>query len=114
MCADSPHMSRTPKAALLEAAEERGMEVLEIKGKDPRLISMDDLSGRDIPLHLLFRFNGRVVHVVVLYERSGNYLWHGPLRIRGSVDRKFAPFRNLEFGRYAGAYSRYTRFDKNV
>lgn len=93
-------------AGLLEAAEERGLELLEIRGKDPRLVSMDDLSGRDIPLHLLFRFNGRLVHVVVLYERSGNYLWHGPLRLRGSTDRTFAPFRDLQFGRYAGAYNR--------
>ncbi|KAK3527150.1 hypothetical protein QTP86_014575, partial [Hemibagrus guttatus] len=93
-------------AGLMEAAEERGLELLEVKGKDPRLVSMDDLSGRDIPLHLLFRFNSRLVHVVVLYERSGNYLWHGPLRLRGSMDRTFTPFRNLEFGRYAGAYSR--------
>ncbi|TSL28305.1 Fukutin [Bagarius yarrelli] len=91
---------------LLEAAEERGLELLEIRGKDPRLVSMDDLSGRDIPLHLLFRFNNRLVHVVVLYERSGNYLWHGPLRLRGSADRTFGPFRDLEFGRYAGAYNR--------
>lgn len=71
---------------------------------------MDDLSGRDIPLHLLFRFNGRLVHVVVLYERSGNYLWHGPLRLQGNMDHTFAPFRDLEFGRYAGAYNRYSVF----
>lgn len=96
------------QAAILEAAEERGLELLEIRGKDPRLVSMDDLSGRDIPLHLLFRFSGRLVHVVVLYERSGNYLWHGPLRLRGSTDRTFAPFRDLEFGRYAGAYNKYS------
>ncbi|KAF7688509.1 fukutin [Silurus meridionalis] len=93
-------------AGLLEAAEERGLELLEIRGKDPRLVSMDDLSGRDIPLHLLLSFNGLLVHVVVLYERSGNYLWHGPLRLRSSMDRAFAPWRELEYGRYAGAYSR--------
>lgn len=91
---------------LLEAAEERGMEVLEIRGKDPRLVSMDDLAGNDIPLHFLFRMGGRLVHLVVLYERSGNYLWHGPLRLKPSMDRKFAPFRRLDFGRHAGAYNR--------
>lgn len=68
---------------------------------------MDDLMGSEIPLHLLFRFNSRLVHVVVMYERSGNYLWNGPLRLKSSMDRTFAPFRKLDFGRYAGAYDRY-------
>lgn len=93
-------------AALLDAAAERGLELLEIHGKDPRLISMDDLTAKEIPLHFLFRFNSRLVHVVVLYERSGKYLWHGPLRLRGSMDRTFAPFGKLDFGRHAGAYDR--------
>ncbi|XP_057213901.1 fukutin isoform X3 [Triplophysa rosa] len=94
------------KDALLQAAEERGLEVLEIRGKDPRLNSMDDLTGNEIPLHFLFRFNNRVVHVVVLYERSGNYLWHGPLRLKASMDKTFIPFGKLDFGRHAGAYDR--------
>uniref|UniRef100_A0A8B9RC45 Ribitol-5-phosphate transferase FKTN N-terminal domain-containing protein n=1 Tax=Astyanax mexicanus TaxID=7994 RepID=A0A8B9RC45_ASTMX len=81
-------------------------KLLQVGGKDPRLVSMDDLMGSEIPLHLLFRFNSRVLHVVVLYERSGNYLWHGPLRLKASADRTFAPFGKLDFGRYAGAYDR--------
>ncbi|XP_028829466.1 ribitol-5-phosphate transferase FKTN [Denticeps clupeoides] len=93
-------------ARLLDAAEERGLELLEIRGKDPRLVSMDDLSGKEIPLHFLFRLSNRVVHLVILYERSGNYLWHGPLRLKPGMDRKFAPFRKLDFGRYAGSYDR--------
>ncbi|XP_052413713.1 fukutin isoform X1 [Carassius gibelio] len=91
-------------AALLDAAAERGLELLEVHGKDPRLISMDDLTAKEIPLHFLFRFNSRLVHVVVLYERSGKYLWHGPLRLRSSMDRTFAPFGKLDFGHHAGAY----------
>lgn len=90
----------------MQEAEERGLEVLEIRGKDPRLISMDDLTGNEIPLHFLIRFNNRVVHVVVLYERSGNYLWHGPLRLKASMDKTFIPFGKLDFGRHAGAYDR--------
>ncbi|XP_021331643.1 ribitol-5-phosphate transferase FKTN isoform X1 [Danio rerio] len=93
-------------AALLDAASERGLELLEIHGKDPRLISTDDLTAKEIPLHFLFRFNGRVVHVVVLYERSGKYLWHGPLRLTASLDRTFAPFGKLDYGHHAGAYDR--------
>ncbi|XP_042565301.1 fukutin [Clupea harengus] len=93
-------------ANLIEAAEERGMEVLEIRGKDPRLVSMDDLAGNDIPLHFLFKKGGRLVHLVVLYERTGKYLWHGPLRLKPNIDRKFAPFRKLDYGRHAGAYNR--------
>ncbi|CAB1319160.1 unnamed protein product, partial [Coregonus sp. 'balchen'] len=60
----------------------------DVRGKDPRLVSMDDLSGNEIPLHFLFRLQGYVVHVVVLYERSGNYLWHGALRLKPNMDRK--------------------------
>ncbi|XP_030640407.1 ribitol-5-phosphate transferase FKTN [Chanos chanos] len=93
-------------ASFLEAAEERGLEFLEIRGKDPRLVSMDDVSVNEIPLHFLFRLGGRMVHVVVLYERSGHYLWHGPLRLREPTDRTFAPFKRLDFGCHAGAYNR--------
>uniref|UniRef100_A0A671L6N8 Ribitol-5-phosphate transferase n=1 Tax=Sinocyclocheilus anshuiensis TaxID=1608454 RepID=A0A671L6N8_9TELE len=93
-------------AALLDAAAERGLELLEIHGKDSRLNSMDDLTAKEIPLHFLFRFNSHLVHVVVLYERSGKYLWHGPLRLKGSTDRTFTPFAKLDFGHHAGAYDR--------
>uniref|UniRef100_A0A8C7S398 Ribitol-5-phosphate transferase n=1 Tax=Oncorhynchus mykiss TaxID=8022 RepID=A0A8C7S398_ONCMY len=93
-------------AGLVAAAEEKGFELLEVRGKDPRLVSMDDLSGNEIPLHFLFRLQGYVVHVVVLYERSGNYLWHGVLRLKPNMDRKFAPFRRLDYGHNAGAYDR--------
>ncbi|KAJ8007483.1 hypothetical protein DPEC_G00117970 [Dallia pectoralis] len=93
-------------AGLVSAAEEKGFEMLEVRGKDPRLVNMDDLSGNEIPLHFLFRLNSYVVHVVVLYERSGNYLWHGLLRLKPNMDRKFAPFRKLDYGQNAGAYDR--------
>lgn len=46
------------------------------------------------------------VQVVFLYERSGNYVWHGPLRLGGAMDRTFAPFTLLDYGRHAGAYDR--------
>lgn len=93
-------------AGLVAAAEERGFDLLEVRGKDPRLVSMEDLSGNEIPLHFLFRLQGHVIHVVVLYERSGNYLWHGSLRLKPNMDRTFAPFRKLDYGRHAGAYDR--------
>lgn len=47
--------------------------------------------------------------VVFLYERSGNYLWHGALRLKANMDRSFAPFKLLDYGRYSGAYDRYIR-----
>lgn len=46
------------------------------------------------------------LQVVFLYERSGNYLWHGALRLKGDADRSFAAFKVLDYGRYAGAYDR--------
>lgn len=90
----------------LLAAEQKGFDFLELRGEDPRLASLDTLSGEDIPLHLLLRLHGYIIQVVFLYERSGNYLWHGPLRLRADMDRSFAPFRLLDYGRHAGAYNR--------
>ncbi|XP_061782818.1 ribitol-5-phosphate transferase FKTN [Nerophis lumbriciformis] len=93
-------------AAFSSAAEQKGFEVLELRGEDPRLAGLDILSAQEIPLHLLLRLNGYFIQVVFLYERSGNYLWHGPLRLKANTDRGFAPFKHLDFGRHAGAYNR--------
>ncbi|XP_039635425.1 fukutin [Perca fluviatilis] len=90
----------------LLAAEQKGFELLELRGEDPRLASLDTLSGQEIPLHFLFRLHGYIIHVVFLYERSGNYLWSGALRLRADADRSFAPFKLLDYGRHAGAYDR--------
>lgn len=90
----------------LSAAEQKGFELLELRGQDPRLASLDTLSGEEIPLHFLFRLHSYVIQVVFLYERSGNYLWHGALRLKANMDRSFAPFRLLDYGRHAGAYDR--------
>lgn len=94
------------KGSFFRAAEKIGFQWHKYEGRDPRLEGMDDLSGVQIPLHYIFRMASHTTHLVVLYERSGNYLWHGPLRLKRSMDRKFAPFRKLQFGRYAGAYNR--------
>ncbi|XP_045897984.1 fukutin-like isoform X3 [Micropterus dolomieu] len=52
------------------------------------------------------RAGPQFTEVVFLYERSGNYLWHGALRLKANVDRSFAPFKLLDYGRNAGAYDR--------
>ncbi|XP_053321848.1 ribitol-5-phosphate transferase FKTN isoform X2 [Spea bombifrons] len=83
-----------------------GFQWQKYEGKDPRLEGMEDLSGTQIPLHYIFKMAAHAIHLVVFYERSGNYLWHGPLRLKKNMDRKFAPFRKLQFGRYAGAFNR--------
>ncbi|XP_072009818.1 ribitol-5-phosphate transferase FKTN [Engystomops pustulosus] len=93
------------KGSIFRAAEKLGFQWQKYEGRDPRLEGMDDLSGTEIPLHYLFKMAAHTIHLVVFYERSGNYLWHGPLRLKRNMDRKFAPFRKLQFGRYAGAYS---------
>ncbi|XP_037835343.1 fukutin isoform X3 [Kryptolebias marmoratus] len=90
----------------LLAAQQKGFELLELRGEDPRLASLDTLSGEELPLHFLFRLHSYSIHVVLLYERSGNYLWHGPVRLKANVDRSFAPFKLLDYGRHAGAYDR--------
>lgn len=96
----------TDKGNLLKAIEEEGFHWLEIRGKDPRLTGIDDLSGTEIPLHYIFKLKSHAIHLLLFYERSGNYLWHGPLRLRQSMDKKFVPFRKLQFGRFPGAYDR--------
>lgn len=92
--------------SLFRAAEKMGFQWLKIINKDPRLDGMDDLSGIEIPLHYIFKLASHAIHLVVFYERSGNYLWHGPLRLKQHMDRKFVPFRKLHFGRYPGAYEK--------
>ncbi|KAM9331557.1 ribitol-5-phosphate transferase FKTN [Gastrophryne carolinensis] len=95
-----------PKGSFFRAAEKIGFQWNKYDGRDPRLEGMDDLSGVQIPLHYIFKMPSHIIHVVVLYERSGNYLWHGPLRLKRNMDRKFAPFQKLQFGQHAGAYNR--------
>lgn len=94
------------KSSVFRAAEKLGFQWQKYEGRDPRLEGMDDLSGTEIPLHYIFKMASHTIHLVIFYERSGNYLWHGPLRLKRNMDRKFAPFRKLQFGRHAGAYSR--------
>ncbi|XP_042365899.1 fukutin-like isoform X2 [Plectropomus leopardus] len=113
LCTGRPITSFALQASLwkyepgfLSAAEQKGFELLELRGDDPRLASLDALSGQDVPLYFLLRLQGHIIQVVFLYERSGNYLWHGPLRLRSDMDRSFAPFKMFDFGRHAGAYNR--------
>lgn len=47
----------------LLAAEQKGFQLLEVRGRDPRLASLDTLSGEEIPLHFLFRLHGYIIHV---------------------------------------------------
>ncbi|KAM3938277.1 ribitol-5-phosphate transferase FKTN [Leptodactylus fuscus] len=93
------------KGNIFRAAEKLGFQWQKYDGRDPRLEGMEDLSGTEIPLHYIFKMAAHTIHLVVFYERSGNYLWHGPLRLKRNMDKKFAPFRKLQLGRYAGAYS---------
>lgn len=92
--------------SLFHAAEKMGFQWLQIQGKDPRLEGMVDLSGTEIPLHYIFKLAAHTIHLVVFYERSGNYLWHGPLRLRQHMDRKFVHFHKLHYGRNPGAYDK--------
>ncbi|XP_075450669.1 ribitol-5-phosphate transferase FKTN isoform X2 [Ascaphus truei] len=94
------------KANMFRAAEKMGFQWQKYEGRDPRLEGMDNLSGTEIPLHYIFKMAAHAIHLVVFYERSGNYLWHGPLRLKQHMDRKFVPFQKLQLGRYAGAYNR--------
>ncbi|XP_032978829.1 ribitol-5-phosphate transferase FKTN isoform X3 [Rhinolophus ferrumequinum] len=89
-----------------QIAENMGFQCLKIESKDPRLDGIDSLSGTEIPLHYICKLATHAIHLVVFHERSGNYLWHGHLRLKGHIDRKFIPFRKLQFGRYAGAFDR--------
>ncbi|KAM4877331.1 ribitol-5-phosphate transferase FKTN isoform 3-T8 [Thomomys bottae] len=87
-------------------AENMGFQCVKMESKDPRLDGIDSLSGTEVPLHYVCRLSTHAIHVVVFHERSGNYLWHGHLRLKGHIDRKFVPFRKLQFGRYPGAFDR--------
>ncbi|XP_070791585.1 ribitol-5-phosphate transferase FKTN [Pituophis catenifer annectens] len=94
------------EVGLFQAAERMGFQWLKLQSKDPRLEGMEDLSGTEVPLHFIFKQATHAIHLVVFYERSGNYLWHGPLRLKLHMDRTFVPFQKLHFGRYSGAYNK--------
>ncbi|XP_072511577.1 ribitol-5-phosphate transferase FKTN isoform X7 [Notamacropus eugenii] len=89
-----------------QIAERMGFQCLKIQSKDPRLDGIDYLSGTEIPLHYILKLATHAIHLVIFYERSGNYLWHGQLRLKGHSDRKFVPFRKLQYGRFPGAFDR--------
>ncbi|XP_074053678.1 ribitol-5-phosphate transferase FKTN isoform X2 [Macrotis lagotis] len=89
-----------------QIAERMGFQCLKIQSKDPRLDGIDYLSGTEIPLHYILKLTTHAIHLVIFYERSGNYLWHGQLRLKGHSDRKFVPFRKLQYGHYPGAFDR--------
>lgn len=55
--------SKFCQSNFLSAAGQKGFEVLEIRGQDPRLASLDTLSGEEIPLHLLFRLHSYIIQV---------------------------------------------------
>ncbi|KAJ3605602.1 hypothetical protein NHX12_027647 [Muraenolepis orangiensis] len=92
--------------AVATVASQKGLEVEQVRGRDPRLLEEGaELSAAQIPLHFLFRSShGHIIQVVLLYQRTGGYLWHGPLRLPPSADRHLAPPTSLPYGRHAGAY----------
>lgn len=47
----------------LLAAEQKGFDLLELRGEDPRLAGLDTLSGEEIPLFLLLRLHGHTIQV---------------------------------------------------
>ena len=51
------------QSGFLLAVEQKGFELLQLLGEDPRLASLDTLSGEDIPLHFLFRLNDYIIQV---------------------------------------------------
>lgn len=88
----------------LSALEQKDFTWTLTTGEDPRLISLD-VSGDQVPLHLLLRHHGNAIQLVFFVERSGGFLWHGALRLKPDQDRNF-PFRLLDYGRHQGAYDR--------
>ncbi|XP_063080423.1 FSD1-like protein isoform X8 [Cavia porcellus] len=94
------------KEGWFPVAESMGFQCLKTENKDPRLDGIDSLSGTEIPLHCICKWATHAIHLVVFHGRSGSYLWHGHLRLKGHIDRKFVPFRKLQFGRYPGAFDR--------
>lgn len=68
------------------AAQTKGFELLELRGKDPRLSSLDTLSGEEIPLHFLFRLDGYIIHVGgAMHSLCLVWVWSGTGSGFGSV-----------------------------
>ncbi|XP_072309486.1 ribitol-5-phosphate transferase FKTN isoform X2 [Eucyclogobius newberryi] len=96
--------SHDASSCFLAALEQKDFSWTLSSGEDPRLVGLD-VSGDQVPLHLLLRRHGNVIQLVFFVERGGGFLWHGALRLRPDQDRTF-PFRLLDYGRHQGAYDR--------
>lgn len=92
-------------SGFLSALEQKDFQVLLTTGEDPRLVGLD-VSGNQVPLHLLLRRHGYVIQVVFFFERSGSFLWHGALRLKNQDQDRTFPFQQMDYGRYQGAYDR--------
>ncbi|XP_071799336.1 ribitol-5-phosphate transferase FKTN-like isoform X1 [Asterias amurensis] len=84
-------------------------------GQDPRNATADHHKTPDIPLHYIFEYSGQFIHLVIFYERSSSYLWHGAVEDDPSSKRrpprlpciKDIELKRLKFGGvYAGAYNK--------
>lgn len=85
-------MSKFCQSTFLSAAEQKGFELLEFRGQDPRLASLDTLSGEEVPLHLLLRLHGYVIQVGDLTSKSHDCDTSGCIK-SASVEKSLAPFR---------------------
>lgn len=91
-------------SSFLSLLEQKDFTWILTTGEDPRLAGLD-VSGDQVPLHLLLRHHDNAIQLVFFVERSGGFLWHGALRLRPDQDQTF-PFKLLDYGRHQGAYDR--------
>ncbi|KAI8483430.1 hypothetical protein Bbelb_388930, partial [Branchiostoma belcheri] len=59
-----------------------------------------------VPHHMLFRRQDSIIHIVVLYERPGKFLWHAAVE-PGNPSQKWTSLigdRKIQFGKYEGVY----------
>ncbi|XP_078657499.1 ribitol-5-phosphate transferase FKTN-like [Branchiostoma floridae x Branchiostoma belcheri] len=95
------------KPDLLQGLHGDGFQYVITEGHDPRLASVASMAAGKVPHHMLFRRHDTVIHIVVLYERPGKFLWHAAVEPENT--QKWTSLigdRELQFGEHEGAYDK--------
>ncbi|XP_078674570.1 ribitol-5-phosphate transferase FKTN-like isoform X2 [Branchiostoma floridae x Branchiostoma belcheri] len=91
------------KPDLLQGLHGDGFQYVITEGHDLRLSSV---AATKVPHHMLFRRQDSIIHIVVLYERPGKFLWHAAVE-PGNSSQKWTSLigdRKIQFGKYEGVY----------
>ena len=101
------------KDDVLGEMRKEGFAVVTVTDYHPQQMHVDSLLVPEVPTHYVFQRGGHALHLVVFYERDGDFWWQGPLLGKsrsGDIEQVSINTNRLKFGRHAGAYEKYVWF----